>query len=126
MMRLLKHTGSFKHTEAMLKRCKNLDLDRILHKYGKQGVKALRDRTPRDTGLTAESWYYEIIKIRGVTSLRWCNSHVVDGVKIAVIIQYGHLSGATYISGKDYINPAIKPVMDNISKALQRELRVNG
>lgn len=98
---------------------KNADLDR----YGKEGVSALSSATPVDSGLTADSWYYEIERRNGMVKITYKNSNVQTGVLIAVILQYGHgTRNGGWVQGRDYINPAIQPVFDNITQKLWREV----
>lgn len=95
----------------------------IFDKYGKIGVEALRKETPKDSGLTADSWYYEIKENKGSTTIEWNNSHVNKNVNIAVIIQTGHGTGTGgYVKGIDYINPAMRPVFQEIADNLWREV----
>jgi len=115
--------GSFRNTERYLSRLSSGDLSAILNKYGTLGVSALSNATPRDSGLTAESWYYTIISKPGYYSIRWHNRHVEDGVPIAVILQYGHGTGTGgYVQGRDYIMPAIQPLFDKIAADAWREV----
>lgn len=115
--------GSFKNTEIFLKRAKNFDPTPILRRYGEIGVDMLSSATPIDTGLTATSWYYEIEKNRNGYILRWNNSNVVNGLNVAILIQYGHGTAAgTYVQGRDYINPALQDIFDEISVQLWREV----
>lgn len=114
---------SGKH-EAWMRRMKARSLTAKLNSYGKMGVNALAAATPVDSGVTADSWGYEI-KARGNNSftITWFNTHEVDGANIAVLLQYGHGTGTGgYVQGQDYINPAIKPVFDKIQAELFREV----
>lgn len=87
------------------------DFDR----FGKMGVDALAKATPVESGETARSWGYVIKTSPREVEIHWTNSHVNNGENIAVLIQYGHGTGTGgYIAGKDYINPAIRPVFDQI------------
>jgi hypothetical protein len=88
------------------------------------GVDALSNATPVRTGLTADSWYFTLHARRGsYYSIRWHNSHVEDGVPIAVILQYGHGTGTGgYVQGRDYIMPAIRPVFDKIVEEAMKEV----
>lgn len=115
--------GSFSKTFAFLKRNRKLNLNE-LHKYGQMGVDALQKATPKDSGLTADSWYYEIVDDDGRISIQWLNRNVVDGwCNIAIILQYGHATGTGgYVEGIDYINPALKPVFDKIAKHAWEEV----
>lgn len=108
--------GSFKNTELFLAKMSRRDIFRALEIQGKVGLAALERDTPRDSGVTANSWYYEVKKKGGVYTIQWSNSNIVDGVNIAIILQYGHATGTGgYVRGIDYINPALKPVFDKIS-----------
>lgn len=79
------------------------------------GVNALASATPSESGETASSWYYTIVRRRGYYSVRWSNRHINQGVNIAVILQYGHGTGTGgYVQGRDYINPAIRPIFDQM------------
>lgn len=92
-------------------------------KYGRMGIEALSSATPIDTGLTAESWYYETKITKSGIKLSFRNSNVVDGVPIAIIIQYGHATrNGGYVQGRDYINPAIQPIFDQIANDMWGEV----
>lgn len=115
--------GDFTKTMDFLERAKRLVGMSIFDKYGKIGVEALRSATPKDTGETANSWYYEVNREGNKVTIDWLNRNVNDGVNIAVIIQYGHGTGTGgYVRGIDYINPAMKPVFDKIADDLWREV----
>lgn len=112
----VKVTGSFKNTEQFLARMKAREHLTSLAKYGPMGVAALAQATPKDSSKTANSWNYEIIEKRGSYSIVWTNSHVEDGVPIAIILQYGHGTGTGgYVAGRDYINPAMRPIFDQMA-----------
>lgn len=108
-------SGGFMKTERFLNRMKRREYLNVLDEFGRDGVQALRNATPVDSGATAEAWDYEIKRTRNYTEIVWTNSNINDGVPIAVILQYGHGTGTGgYVQGRDYINPAIRPVFDKI------------
>lgn len=111
------HKGNFNHLEKFLGRLTGGQyLLNVLDKYGQKGVEALKAATPKDTGLTANSWYYEKVVENGTAKLIWKNSNVHKGLNIAVLIQYGHGTGSgAYVQGIDYINPALAPVFDKLA-----------
>jgi hypothetical protein len=118
----VKASGSFKNTETFLNRSKNFTL-RQLDKYGREGVAALATATPVDTGKTAASWDYRIEKRDDRVTITWINSNVVDGNCIAILLQYGHGTGnGGYVVGRDYINPALRPIFDRIAKSAWSEV----
>ena len=106
---------------ASLQRGKYRD---ILEQAGKRGVAALASATPRDSGATASSWNYEIHGSKTGYELIWTNANTNNGANIAIILQYGHGTGTGgYVQGIDYINPAIKPIFDDILKQIERGVR---
>lgn len=110
-------------TEDFIKRIQQLHIEEILRKYGEIGVQALRSATPIDSGLTASSWGYEIEKHGDTWSIYWTNSNINEGVNIAVILQYGHGTGTGgYVSGQDYINPAMAPIFEQIANDAWKEV----
>lgn len=114
-----KHKGDFNKTEKFLKKMKNSEFQNILEQYGQIGVDALSRATPVDSGTTAASWSYEIDRNNGGIAIYFINSHENKGVNIAIILQYGHGTGTGgYVQGRDYINPAITPVFDQMSSDL--------
>lgn len=115
--------GNFNRTERWLSRLKSQELSAVLNKYGSLGVNALSNATPKESGETANSWFFTTVSRPGYYSIRWHNSHVEDGIPIAVILQYGHGTGTGgYVQGRDYINPAIRPIFDQIVAEAWREV----
>ena len=116
--------GDFSKLNSFLERAKEAINLGDLDKYGRAGVAALSSATPVDSGLTASSWYYKIQHQNGVTSISFLNSNVNDGVPIAIILQYGHATGTGgWVQGRDYINPAIQPIFDEIVNKAWEEVR---
>lgn len=119
----VKQKGDFKKTENFLRRMANQDFMKRLDSYGERGVRALSAATPVDTGTTAASWGYEIKRDGKKTEIVWTNSNENDGVNIAVIIQYGHGTGTGgYVQGIDYINPAMRPIFEEIAEGVWKEV----
>lgn len=119
----LSSKGSFKRSTNFLKRMLKLDIHQILENYGKIGVAALAQYTPKDTGTTAASWYYKVETHFGGASISWFNSNTNEGVPIALLIQYGHGTGwGGYVRPVDYINPALGPIFDDIADRVWKEV----
>jgi hypothetical protein len=116
-------TGSFSNTERFMAFLHGMSMKDVLAKYAQEGVDALAAATPVDSGITAESWSYEITGGSGNYEIAWTNSHQNEGVQIAVILQYGHGTGTGgYVAGRDYINPAIRPIFDRIADEVWKEV----
>jgi hypothetical protein len=108
--------GDFKRTQTFLSKMAKGDLFRNLNGLAQSGVAALSSATPRDSGETAAMWSADVKISSRYATIVWKNGHVVNGVPIAIILQYGHGTGTGgYVQGRDYINPAIKPVMDQLA-----------
>ena len=116
-------TGSFNKTERFLKKAQEASKTINLTKYGEKGVAALQADTPTRTGVTASSWYYKIEKSGSRLTLSFFNSNVNKGVPIAIILQYGHgTNNGGWVQGRDYINPALRPVFDEMVEAIWKEV----
>lgn len=118
-------SGDFHNIERFLKKNEHIDMDHYLEKFGQAGVEALRKATPKDTGLTSESWYYTIEKEKGKTTITWCNSNTIDDwYNVAIGIQYGHgTASGVYVQGVDYINPAMRTIFDELAEQIWEEVK---
>lgn len=118
-----RHKGDFSKANKYFERVKEAAKISILDKYGRAGVAALSSATPVDSGETANSWSYEIKHQNESVIIEFCNSHFNEGVPIAIILQYGHGTGTGgWVQGRDYINPAIQPIFDEIVEEAWREV----
>ena len=115
--------GDFAKLTRYFQRMKETAKVGILDRYGRQGVAALASATPRDTGLTANSWSYKVEHKGGSASITFYNSNIQNGVPIAIILQYGHgTRNGGWVEGRDYINPAIQPIFDKIVEDAWKEV----
>lgn len=118
-----KQKGDFSKLDRFFERLKGTVSMSTLDKFGKQGVDALAAATPKDTGETAASWSYRIVRTKERISLQFYNSNVQDGVPIAIILQYGHATGTGgWVEGRDYINPAVQPIFDRLANEAWEEV----
>ena len=116
--------GDFSKLTSFLEKAKEAVKIGDLDRYGREGVAALASATPIDTGLTAQSWYYEIKRTDNSISISFHNKNIQNGVPIAIILQYGHGTGnGGWVQGRDYINPAIQPIFDKIANDAWKEVR---
>ncbi len=118
-----KHNGDFLKLTRYLEKVKKVVNLGDLNKYGEKGVAALSAATPFDSGETANSWYYEITNKNKCINITFFNSNIQNGVPIAIILQYGHATrSGGFVQGRDYINPAIQPIFDEIANMAWREV----
>ena len=116
--------GDFKNTSKFLAKLMGRTIiDDLLDQYGRDGVAALKAATPVDTGNTAESWEYRVERKSHSISIVFYNTNIQNGVPIAILLQYGHATGnGGYVQGRDYINPAIRPIFDRLAKVAWEEV----
>lgn len=118
-------TGSIKRTQSFLTKMQhiNVDIRNALESAGQRGVAALSAATPVESGLTALSWSYEIETTGNSTTIYWLNTNTISGVNVAIILQYGHGTGTGgWVSGRDYINPAIQSIFDQIANDVWKKV----
>lgn len=109
-------SGSFNKTESFLRAMSKLDIMEILRLYGAAGAQALADATPVESGLAASSWGFEVTRKGSLYTISWTNSDVESGFPVAIMLQYGYATGTGgYVQGQDYINPALRPIFDEIA-----------
>jgi|SRR5690606_22091021 len=117
-------SGDFKNLEKFLNTIVRGDIYRALEQFGQAGVDALASATPVESGLTAQSWSYEIEKSRSSVRITWLNTNLQNGLPIAILLQYGHGTGTGgYVAGRDYINPAIRPIFDQIADGVWKVVK---
>ena len=115
--------GDFSKTQTFLKAVQAGRLYDALNSYGQKGVQALSSQTPIESGQTAASWSYQITVAAGKASIAWTNSHVVAGIPVVILLQYGHGTGTGgYVAGRDFINPAIQPIFDEIANSVWKRV----
>lgn len=112
----IESSGSFHKTEDFLQALKAGEIYDVLSRYGQEGVSALSNSTPVDSGVAASSWSYSI-EVKGTWhSIIWHNTNIENGLPVVILLQYGHGTGSGgYVAGRDFINPAIQPIFDRIS-----------
>ena len=117
------HKGSFRKTETFMKRTLKHNYMQILDRYGKRGVEILQNATPKDSGVTADSWYYEIYNDGKAVHLSWFNSNENNGVSVVILLLYGHgLQNGGYVQGNDFVTPAIQPLLNELANKAWREV----
>lgn len=115
--------GRFKKTNSFLERCLEFIKLGRLDYYGKIGVAALKETTPKDTGLLASSWNYKIERSEGVARLIFYNTDIENGQNVALLVYYGHgTRHGIYVPPNDYITPAMIPVFVKIAEDMRKEI----
>lgn len=123
----LSNKSSTDKTRRRLKRMESGKFFNTFESAGQRGVEALSRATPVDTRGTALSWTYEIVHEKGSHRIIWKNTNMAGQVSVAVLLQLGHGTGTGgYVRGRDYINPAMKPIFDQIKADVRKAVTSNG
>jgi hypothetical protein len=94
-----------------------------LDSYGIRGVDALSNATPKDTRETSKRWRYEVRENRGEITISWFNDNVENRIPIVILIQYGHATrNGGYVQGRDFINPAMQPLFDQMTDEIWKRV----
>lgn len=118
-----KEKGDFKNLNNFFEKAKETIKQGTLDNYGRRGVEALASATPKDTGLASQSWQYSINRSKGSVSIEWFNTDIEDGYNVAILLQYGHATkNGKFVKGIDYINPAIKPIFEELAEEAWKEV----
>lgn len=117
--------SNFNKTKSYLNNIKGEKLFANFSNYGKMGVDALNKATPVDTGITARSWGYRVVKNTRGTKIEWYNTNAdLNGTPIPILIQYDHSSGTGgFVQGEDFINPAMRSVFDKIISDIRKKVK---
>lgn len=116
--------GDFTNTKNLLDKMRRGSIFSDINRHGQTGVNALARATPVDTGLTQHSWGYRVITDRRHPGIEWYNSNSVNGISVAILIQYGHATGTGgYVHGRDFINPAMHPIFDQIADDIWEKVK---
>lgn len=118
-----KQQGDFSKIGKYLAEVQNTIKTVELERFGKAGVAALSSATPVESGKTSSSWSYKIERTEHSAKISFHNSNIQNGVNIAILLQYGHATrNGRWVEGRDYINPAIQPIFDEIVKSAWKEV----
>lgn len=118
-----KEKGDLSKTTMFLEKCLEPFNMGILNKYGQRGVEALRAATPIETGRLAHSWYYDIEHTKTGVKIVWSTTDIEGGYNVAILVQYGHgTKSGRYVPGKDFINPAMAPIFEQLKDELLKEV----
>lgn len=117
--------SNFSKTEKYLSHARRTsrigeDADEIGHRC----VKELQRVTPKDSGLTAESWDYSINIIGKTTSILFTNSNIQNGVNVALLLEFGHgTPSGVWVEGQEYIEPVMQKVYLETLTSKWKELK---
>lgn len=114
-------SGSFKNTNAFLAAMQRLNVLAVMRAQGQKGVQALQSHTPEESGRSAGSWSYEVGQKGSTYFIDWYNSDIENGFPVVIMLQFGHGTGTGgYVQGRDFINPALRPIFDQIESDIWR------
>lgn len=116
----IKQKGNFSKFDKYLEKIKKTsDVGREAMLVADRIVDELAKATPKDTGLTANSWGYTISQTGKKVTITFLNKNLQNGLNVALLLEYGHgTPSGRWVEGKQYIDPVIrKNYLDIINNA---------
>lgn len=122
----IKVKGNFDKVGSYFKKSCKISKFNNIQMIADNCLEALKRATPKDTGLTAKSWNYEIIEEGNEKKIAFNNTNIQNGVNIALLLEYGHgTPSGTWVEGKEFIAPTIqKALLDAIDQACKEMRRL--
>lgn len=119
-----KNKGNWDRTSKFFNKSIKITKIKDIKNFAEKCIERLREETPKDSGLTAESWNYEIHKTKNKNSLYITNSNIQNGIKIALLIEFGHATiSGNWIEGRNFIGPITLNVYNEIVNDTWKELK---
>lgn len=120
-------TGDFRNLEKFLNKVSSGKYySHVLRKYADEGVRLLEAATPKDTGVTADSWDYEIFNDPDGLKIIWTNTSRTKNKQELPLVQliiHGHATrGGTWIAPNDFVTPAMQPLFDKLANSIWEEV----
>jgi len=116
--------GNWDRTEKFFKKSVRITKIENITLLAERCIERLIEATPKDSGLTAESWSYEIDRTKNKGSLYIVNSNIQNGVKIALLIEFGHATASgTWVEGKNFIGPVTQEAYNSVLAETWKELK---
>lgn len=119
-----KNKGNFQKLDDYFKKSIKITKIKKINIVAEECIRLLSEATPKDTGLTATSWKYEIKDEKNKKVLSILNTNVIDDVNIAFLLDIGHVtSNGFWIEGRHYIEPAVRDAYNKILNNTWKELK---
>lgn len=118
--------GNFSKLKDFLTRSRRkARIGELAEQFADACVEELKKVTPKDSGLTAESWDYELEVTNKMTTITFINRNIQNGMNVALLIEFGHgTPSGVWVEGREYIDPVIQKrylqVIDNKWKELTK------
>lgn len=115
--------GNFKKTNKYFKKAIKVSKIPNIELFAKTCVEELKKVTPIESGLTAESWYYKILKKKESSLIEIGNKNIQNGVNIALLLEYGHgTRSGSWVEGKNFIEPSIVKTFLDLRDSVWKEM----
>lgn len=114
----VKSTGDFKNIENyILTHKESMFTEEQIVEIAEKSLELFKKNTPTKSGVTAESWSYEIKKVKGEYVIDMHNSNIHNGVNVAILVDSGHaLYNGGWVPGTHYIDQTIEEIFKYVDK----------
>jgi len=119
----IKSKGNWDRTEQFFKKSNRITKIEKITALAEKCIDRLIEATPKDSGVTAESWSYEIERLNNKVKLYINNSNIQNGINIALLLEFGHSTkGGTWVEGQEFIGCITQEEYNKILSETWKEL----
>jgi len=119
----VKSKGNWDRTTKFFKKSVRITKIEKITQLAEQCIERLIEATPKDSGVTAASWSYEIERLNKEVKLYINNSNIQNGINIALLLEFGHATtGGSWVEGQDLIGPITQQEYNKILSDTWKEL----
>lgn len=120
----IRNKGSWDRTDKFFKKSVKITKIENITALAERCIERLKEETPKDSGLTAESWSYQIDKTKNKNTLYITNSNIQNGIKVVLLIEFGHATtGGTWVEGKNFVGPVTQEIYNSILSDTWKEMK---
>lgn len=120
----IKSKGNWDRTDKFFKKSVKITKIENIALFAEKCIERLKQETPKDSGITAESWDYTINIVGKRKTLYLTNSNIQNGVKIVILIEFGHATpSGTWVEGQNFVGPITQEVYNEIVNKTWKELK---
>lgn len=119
-----KQKGNFENLDKYFHKSSEIVKVKDIEPIARKCVQKLIEVTPKDSGLTAESWNYLIVRNDEGVTIQINNTNIQNGINVALLIEYGHgTRNGSWIEGKNYIAPTVLSAYLEVMNSTWEELK---
>lgn len=120
----IKSKGNWDRTDKFFRKSVRITKIENIALIAEKCIERLKEETPKDSGITSNSWGYEIDTSKNRKTLTITNSNIQNGIKVVLLIEFGHATtGGTWVEGKNFVGPVTQEIYNSILSDTWKEMK---